>query len=134
VRLAALPLTPNGKIDREHLPEPDAENTITDGEFEAPRSAVEEQVTALLSELLETEQLGVRDNFFHLGGHSLLGAQVITRVRDEFDVELSLRTLFDNPTVEGISAEIERLILQKLDANENDAALAIPDELSTSAA
>jgi amino acid adenylation domain-containing protein len=118
VKLDELPLTANGKIDRDRLPKPEAHNTIADGSVEQPRSVVEERVTALLSELLEIKHIGIRDNFFHLGGHSLLGAQVIARVRDVFEVELSLRTIFDNPTVEGISAEIERLILIKLEQHE----------------
>jgi amino acid adenylation domain-containing protein len=125
VRLGVLPLTTNGKLDREKLPQPAPENTINDAGGETPRSVVEERVATLLSELLEIDHIGNRDNFFHLGGHSLLGAQVITRVREVFDVDLPLRTLFDNPTVEGISAEIERLILAKLEGIDHDEAQAI---------
>jgi hypothetical protein len=60
------------------------------------------------------------DNFFHSGGHSLLAAQVIAHVRNTFGVELSLLTLFENPTVKGMSAEIEKLILMKLEAMSED--------------
>jgi amino acid adenylation domain-containing protein len=115
IRLDRLPMTANGKLDREALPEPTTENTIPHGEYQAPGTTVEQQVSALLMELLEVERIGIHDNFFHLGGHSLLGAQMITRVRDVFDIELSLKSIFDHPTVEGISAEIERLILLKID-------------------
>ena len=108
---------------------------IDDGAIAAPRSIVEDRVAALLSELLEIKHIGIRDNFFHLGGHSLLGAQVIARVRDVFEVELSLRTIFDNPTVEGISAEIEQLILTKLEqAGNEDSAENISRELHRTAA
>ena len=62
------------------------------------------------------EQVGVDDNFFQMGGHSLLGAQVIAHVRDAFGVEVSLRSLFDHPTVREMCAEIERLIFAKLEA------------------
>jgi len=116
VRMERLPLTANGKLDRTALPDATMESTIGDDTFEAPRSAVEERVSALLVDLLDVERIGIHDNFFHLGGHSLLGAQVITCVRETFDIELSLRAIFDHPTVEEISAEIERLILAKLDA------------------
>ena len=120
VRLTSLPLTANGKVDREKLPPAAPENTIQDGTFEAPRSVVEKRAAALLAELLEPERISIHDNFFHLGGHSLLGAQVITRIRDVFEVELSLRMLFDNATVEGLAAEVERLILAKLDTMDAD--------------
>ena len=64
--------------------------------------------------MLRVEQVGVDENFFQMGGHSLLGAQVIAQVRDSFDVELSLRSLFDHPTAQEMASEIERLILAKL--------------------
>jgi amino acid adenylation domain-containing protein len=116
VHLERLPLTANGKLDRAALADATNESTLKNDTFEEPRSAVEERVSALLTDLLEVDSIGIHDNFFHLGGHSLLGAQVISRVRETFDVELSLRAIFDHPTVEEISAEIERLILAKLDA------------------
>jgi acyl carrier protein len=62
-----------------------------------------------LGELLDLEEIGLDDNFFMLGGHSLLGAQLIARLRDAFGVEISLRTLFEGPTVATLSAEVERL-------------------------
>lgn len=122
VQLERLPLTANGKVDSTALPEPTSEIILTDRSFEAPRSPVEERVADLLTELLQVDRIGLSDNFFHLGGHSLLGAQVIARVRETFGVELSLRGLFDHPTVEGISGEIERLILAKLEDMGDDAA------------
>ena len=67
-------------------------------------------------------RIGRAENFFDLGGHSLLGAQTIARLRDIFGVELPLRTLFDDPTVQGISAEIERLIMAKVEAMSEDEA------------
>jgi amino acid adenylation domain-containing protein len=135
VRIDTLPLTANGKVDKERLPEPGVANTVRDGAFETPHSIVEQRVATLLSELLEIKHVGLRDNFFHLGGHSLLGAQVIARVRDLFEVDLPLRTLFDNPTVAGISVEIERLILAKLEHDENQRAESdLSEELDETAA
>ena len=116
VRLDAFPLTPHGKIDRAALPEPTVENTLGNDSVEAPVSPVEERLTGILKTLLSVEQVGVDDNFFQMGGHSLLGAQVIAHVRDAFGVEVSLRSLFDHPTVREMCAEIERLIFAKLEA------------------
>ncbi len=73
-------------------------------------------MSAILCRLLHLDSLSMEDNFFMLGGHSLLGTQLIARIRDVFGVEITLRVMFDNATVAGISAEIERLILAKLDS------------------
>ena len=108
VTLAALPLTISGKVDRAALPAPDATNTLRDGDVVAPRTDVETELAAILSSLLGVDEVSVQDNFFMLGGHSLLGTQLIARVRDAFGVELSLRTLFDAPTIADLAAEIER--------------------------
>ncbi len=114
VRLAALPLGLHGKLDRAALPAPNDANILRENAFVAPRTPVEERVGRILSGLLRLEQVGMEDNFFLLGGHSLLGTQMIARVRDDFGVELPLRTLFETPTVRGLSAEIERRISAKL--------------------
>jgi acyl-coenzyme A synthetase/AMP-(fatty) acid ligase len=116
VPLDAFPLTGHGKIDRASLPEPTAENSLGNDAVEEPGSPVEEHLTGILKSLLAVDQVGVDENFFQMGGHSLLGAQVIAHVRDAFAVELSLRSLFDHPTVREMSAEIERLIFAKLAA------------------
>jgi len=108
VTLSALPLTISGKVDRAALPAPDATNTLRDGDVVAPRTDVETELAAILSSLLGVDEVSVQDNFFLLGGHSLLGTQLIARVRDVFGVELSLRTLFDAPTIADLAAEIER--------------------------
>ena len=115
VALEALPQTPNGKVDRAALPAPDAANMLGDDIFVAPRSTLEEGIAAILCELLGLERISVVDNFFMLGGHSLLGLQVIARLRDAYGVELPLRTLFDAPTAAGLADEIEMLILARLD-------------------
>ena len=115
VPLDQLPLTPNGKVDRNALPDPDDENTMRGDSFEEMESPVETRLKEILIPLLKVADLGVHSNFFQLGGHSLLGAQVLVRIRESFGVELSLKTIFDHPTVGGISAQIERLILEKLE-------------------
>jgi acyl-CoA synthetase (AMP-forming)/AMP-acid ligase II len=122
VVMESLPINASGKIDRKSLPEPSELNILKDETYVSPRSAIEHAVAGMMSTLLRFDKIGLNDNFFLLGGNSLLGAQVIARVRETFDVELSLLGLFDNPTVAELSAEIERLILAKLDAkSEEDA-------------
>jgi amino acid adenylation domain-containing protein len=112
VRIGQLPLTPNGKIDRSMLPAPTPENTSEDKIRIGPSTPVETRVVDILAELLGVKRVGVHDNFFFLGGHSLLGTQLIARARDSFGIELPLRTVFDSPTASQLSAEIERMLRQ----------------------
>jgi len=116
VKLEAMPLNPSGKVDRATLPAPNAENTLRDNVFVAPRNPIEERLAAILAPLLGLDKVSMEDNFFLLGGHSLLGTQLIARVRDAFGIELTLRTLFDAPTVARLSAQVEMLLVAKLEA------------------
>ncbi len=116
VSIDTIPLTPNGKVDRNALPAPDAANTLGEDVFHAPQTEVEQVVAGILAPLLGVERVDVEANFFALGGHSLLGIQLISRVRDALGVELSLRTVFEAPSVAELSAEIERLLCAKLEA------------------
>lgn len=116
VRLERFLLTQNGKIDRSALPAPNSENTLRDEEFTTAQTAVEERLEKMLSALLGLEQVSVHDNFFMLGGHSLLGTQLISQIRGAFGVELALRTLFESPTIEQLSLEIERLVIAQVSA------------------
>lgn len=115
VRLARMPLTANGKIDRAALPEPNAENTLRDEAFVRPRTPIEQRLAKTLCSLLNLSDVSVNDNFFLLGGHSLLGTQLIVKIRCTFGVDLSLRTLFDAPTISELATEIERLIIAKVE-------------------
>ena len=106
VLLAAMPLTPNGKVDRHALPVPDvtpieAENVI------APRTPIEESLVDIWTRVMGRDQVGIHANFFEMGGHSLMATQVISRVRQVFQVELPLRSLFDSPTVASLAGQIE---------------------------
>jgi amino acid adenylation domain-containing protein len=116
VVLQHLPVSPNGKVDRNALPVPDAANTLRDTQFVAPRTEVEAAVADILRQLLQIDRLDVEDNFFVLGGHSLLGTQLIVRVREAFGVELALRHVFEAPTVAAISAAIEKQVAANLES------------------
>ncbi len=116
VKLQALPLTSNGKVDRSALPEPTIENTLRDEDFVGPRSPIEKKLSTIVCALLKLEQVSVNDNFFLLGGHSLLGTQLIVKIRSAFGVDLALRALFEAPTIAELSSEIERLIIARVES------------------
>jgi len=106
VVLDELPLLPNGKVDRRALPAPDAVRPDLPGIFVAPRTGVEQSLAEVWADLLGVPQVGIHDNFFELGGHSLLTTQLISRVRELFQVELPLRQVFEHPTISGLAAAI----------------------------
>ncbi len=120
VGIDELPLTSSGKLDPAALPEPSSENLLGTQPFRAPESPIEIRIAAILIELLNVERVGLDDNFFLLGGHSLLGAQLILRVRQQFGIEISLRDLFQAATVAALAAQVERLILAKLESMSDD--------------
>ncbi|MEG3918362.1 amino acid adenylation domain-containing protein [Microcoleus sp. T3_A4] len=105
VLLDALPLTPNGKVDRKALKAPDTENFPLNAAL-APRTPEEQLLAEIWSNVLGVKQIGIGDNFFELGGHSLLATQLIAKVRETFQVELPLRSLFQSPTVESLAEAI----------------------------
>jgi amino acid adenylation domain-containing protein len=116
VLLDQLPLMPNGKVDRRALPTPDRARPNLEGAYVAPRSPVEEVLARAWAELLGLERVGVRDNFFtDLGGHSLLATQLVSRVRDTFQIELPLRRIFESPTVAELAAVIEEAVIEELE-------------------
>jgi amino acid adenylation domain-containing protein len=98
VGMEALPLTPNDKMDRGALPAP-AKEAVARKDYVAPRNPVEEILVGLWADIFETDQVGIHDNFFDLGGHSMLGIQLFTRIQEVFDVEIPLLELFEKPTV-----------------------------------
>ncbi|MFN6484869.1 MULTISPECIES: non-ribosomal peptide synthetase [unclassified Nostoc] len=106
IMLKALPLTPSGKIDRQALPALDQVRPET-AKFVAPRTPIEEVLGGIWSEILGIKQVGIHDSFFDLGGHSLLATQVASQVREAFQVELRLRSLFETPTIAGLAELIE---------------------------
>jgi len=105
VVLEELPLTASGKVDRQALAALEAGGRSTG--YVRPRTELEEQVAAIWCEVLALEQVGVDDNFFAIGGHSLLITRVLARVHKVFDVWLSVRSMFKNPTIAGLAASIE---------------------------
>jgi len=114
VAIPGLPVTEEGKVNRAALPSVNG-NRLSDEAYVEPRTLVEEELVKIIAPLLKLDRVGVNDNFFLLGGHSLLGTQVIARVGETFGVDLTLLKLFDHPTVAEMSSEIESLIMAKVD-------------------
>jgi non-ribosomal peptide synthetase component F len=107
VPLDSLPLLSNGKVDRQGLPAPDRMRPELDQAFMPPRSPTEELIAEIWAQLLDIERVGIHDNFFDLGGHSLLATQAISRMRDIFQMEITLRRLFELPTVASLAESVE---------------------------
>ncbi|BAY10179.1 non-ribosomal peptide synthetase family protein [Calothrix sp. NIES-2098] len=109
VLLKELPLGPNGKVDRKALPAPEQVRSDLIGEFVPPRTPVEEKLTQIWAEVLKVEKVSIYDNFFELGGHSLLTTQLLAKVKEAFNFDISLRSLLEKPTVSGLAENIERV-------------------------
>jgi acyl carrier protein len=130
VILEALPLTPNGKVDRRALPSPDQARPELDDAYVAPRTPIEEGMARLFGEVLHLERVGIHDNFFDLGGHSLMATQLISRVQATYQVDLPLQRIFKKPTVAGLAALIEEMLVEQEDDQEMGHLLAELEGLS----
>lgn len=109
VTLEALPLTPNGKLDYDSLPAPGTIMPEPSETYAEPRNSSEKKLAGIWADVLGIGQIGIHDNFFELGGHSLSATRVISRVNESFQVNLSLRSLFDAPTVESLARNIQAI-------------------------
>jgi len=126
IHLRNLPLTPNGKLDFNALPAPDDNNMLPDENYVSPCTVLEEKLLLLVAELLGVDRVGMNDNFFLIGGHSLFGTRLIARIRDRFGVDLPLRSIFESPTPAQLAQQIEDLVTAKIEAmTENEIANAL---------
>ena len=108
VLLDSMPLTPNGKVDRKTLAKLEIDKHQSVEEFVVPRNDTEKLLASIWQELLQVKQIGIRDNFFELGGHSLLAIRLVTKIQQQFDKELPIAILFQNPTIESLSNFIQQ--------------------------
>jgi len=108
--LDALPLTPNGKVDRNALPPPDAATILREGTPTAPNTSTERRLVELAAPLLGLAEIGIDDNFFLIGGNSLMGARLVAQVSEAYGVALSLRALFEAPTVRQLATQLAELV------------------------
>jgi acyl carrier protein len=110
VTVERLPLTANGKVDYGALPRGEAEREAGGREYVAPRTGTEELLANIWGDVLGVEKVGVEDDFFDLGGHSLMATRVTSRIRQAFNVEMPLRALFETPTISGLAESLEELV------------------------
>jgi amino acid adenylation domain-containing protein len=115
VFLEEMPLTPNGKVDRRALPAPAAARPDLGRPYVAPETATEEALARIWSRVLGLDRVGLHDDFFELGGDSLLATQLVSQVRQSFQVELPLRSLFEHPTVAGLAPVFEDVLVRQMD-------------------
>jgi amino acid adenylation domain-containing protein len=130
IALEALPRTPIGKIDRRALPAPATDSLQPTETYVAPRNPVEELLANLWATTLSVQRVGIHDNFFNLGGHSLMATQIVSRVREQFQVELPLRRLFESPTVASLALAIAEKQAEQHDAADLDEMLSELEDLS----
>lgn len=130
VMLDALPALPNGKVNRQALPAPGRVRPELDSAFVGPRTPVEAALAGIWAEVLGLDQVGIQDNFLELGGNSLQAAQVIARVLRTFQVELSLKALFEAPTVAEMAVIMAQHQAEKSDAKDMDRMLTELEGLS----
>lgn len=107
VMLHTLPLTTNDKVDRQALPAPEWERLRLDKPYVVPRTPLEELLVTLWEHILEVDTIGIYDNFFVLGGHSLLAMQMVSQLRRRLEIDVSIRALFEAPTIASLASHIE---------------------------
>ncbi|MER6723204.1 amino acid adenylation domain-containing protein [Streptomyces halstedii] len=120
----AMPLTANGKLDRDALPEAGAHG---DRAYTAPSGVAEERIAALFDEILRLERIGADAHFFHLGGHSILAIRLTARLQEEFDIDLSVRAVFEAPTVRELAQAVEDAVRAEVERMSDAELLAVPD-------
>ncbi len=129
VTLQSLPLTLSGKVDRLALPSPDGARPDLEMAFVAPGDPAEESLAAIWGEVLGLERIGIYDDFFAIGGHSLLAAQVIARIQREFGVGLALRDFFTSPNIKSLAETIREAALSAADKEKIDAMLDVLENI-----
>lgn len=115
VFLDHLPLTPNGKLDRKRLPLPDREQSDQETDFVAPRTELESELLTIWQSVLGRQSIGIQDDFFRIGGDSLIATSLVSRIRSIWDVEIALRDFFAQPTIEGVASLLEIALLEGTD-------------------
>lgn len=118
IELEDWPLTSNGKLDKKALPKPE-ESMLQKTEYVEARNDIDQQIISIWEEVLERAPIGIRDNFFDLGGHSLKATRVLSKIQEAFGVKIDLKNLFIDPTIEHLSNYVDTI--QWMDGSEEAA-------------
>ncbi len=110
VPMTSFKLSPNGKVDRQALPIPDQNQALLTQTYRAPRSPIEEVMTEIWAEILAVEKVGIEDDFFILGGHSLKAIQLISKIRQTLEIEVAVRQVFNHPTIAQLVKEMSQSV------------------------
>jgi amino acid adenylation domain-containing protein len=116
VRLLTVPLSAQGKLDFEKLPQPIGRNLVETTAAKAPLTEIEERLTSIVQELLDNDNISLKDNFFLAGGHSLLGMQLVMALRSAFGVDITLRELFEAPTIQSLAGVVETILVNVIES------------------
>jgi amino acid adenylation domain-containing protein len=116
ISLETMPVTGNGKVDRHALPAPDGGRPELEAAYTAPETEMEQAIAGIWKGVLRLPEIGLYDNFFHLGGQSILATQVIQRINQRFRVNLPIRAIFGESTVAGLSVLVEETLIERLEA------------------
>jgi acyl carrier protein len=130
VLIDEMPLTQNGKVDLEALPAPTDARLGPEETYVAPRNSVEETIVDIWSQLLGVDSIGVNDNFFALGGNSILAIQLTSRLKKAFDLELQLRAIYDHQTPAALGATVVKAQAEQADVSELTRLLAELENIS----
>ncbi|MET4143109.1 amino acid adenylation domain-containing protein [Pedobacter sp. UYP1] len=120
IQVDALPLLTNGKIDKKALPDPVGLGMYSGVEYAEPRNETEKKLVQIWNELLNKDKIGIKDNFFDLGGHSLKVVQLTSRISMVFALQLNIQNIFEDPTIEGISGQIDFILNQEIKKQARD--------------
>ena len=126
----SLSLTPNGKVDQLALPAPDNACSEMEMTYAAPRSDIENRLVKFWAEILSIEQVGIHDNFFDLGGHSLSATRVVSRIFEQYQLEIPLQSMFQSPTIAEMAAQIIAHQGKRLDESQLSAILGEVESMS----
>ena len=110
-----VPLTTNGKVNRRALPDPTEMGIAISTDFVAATTDLEVQLLEIFQDLLDYPEIGIRHDFFDLGGDSVIAIQIISRINDLFEIEFPIPRFFDSPTIEGLSTVVEEIMMAEID-------------------
>ncbi len=113
IRIDEVPVTSSGKVDLKQLPEPETQDQKTEVPYVAPRNEIEAGLEGIFKEALQCNRVGVHDDFFDIGGHSIIATLIVSRILRHYGIEFKIRIIFDNPTIEALAIEIQNQLDQK---------------------